>query len=144
MENNGNVALTISNDIVMPIVKAKIEEALVAAMGGGDRIISAVVQKVFDQKVDASGKPSTYSSDKDRTWVSWVVQEQIEIAVRASIQKMLEEKREMLIGSIVKLLSTKKGIENFAATLLDVALNTNIASKYVTKIALSFNNKECV
>jgi hypothetical protein len=140
--NESNVALTISKDIVEPIVKAKIEEAIIAAMGGGDTIIEKVIQKVFDQKVDENGKPSSYSSDKDRTWITWVVKEQIETATREAIKKMLEEKREIIKNQIIKLLSSKKGIENFASSLLDTALNTNLTSKYVTSISLVFDKQK--
>ena len=35
-----NVSLTISNEIVTPIVKAKIEEAILSAMGGKDELIT--------------------------------------------------------------------------------------------------------
>jgi hypothetical protein len=134
-----NVSLTISKEIVQPIVQAKINEAILAAMGGQDQLIEKAIQNILYQKVNNEGKVSTYSNDNKHSWIDIVVTKQIEEAVKASLALLLSEKRDQMQQAILKQLSSKKGIESFAAALIDST--TKLQDRYYSTVAVTINPK---
>lgn len=138
METN-NVSLTISKEIVTPIVQAKIQEAILAAMGGKDVLIEKVVHNIFTQKVNEKGSISGYSSENKYTWIDVVITNQIQEAVKDQMKLVLAECGDKIKKEIMKQLSSKKGIEQFAASLLDQT--TKISDRYYSSVKVEFINK---
>lgn len=126
MENGQNVSLTISKEIVTPIVKAKIEEAIIAAMGGTENLIALAVNEVLNKKVNIDGGTSNYSSENKYTWLEVNVTKVIKDSVKESMKEMLEVRKEDIKKEMMKQLSSKKGLEGFVTGLL---LGTHEASK---------------
>lgn len=118
MENQ-NVSLTISKEIVQPIVKAKIQEALINALGGGDKLLEMVTESIFNSKVNHEGKISSYSSENKYNWLDVTVTGQVQIAVKEVVKEMLETRQAEIKAAITKQLCSKKGIEAFAQALLN-------------------------
>lgn len=121
-----NVSLTISKEIVTPIVKAKIEEAIIAAMGGSDNLIAKAVDQILNQKVNAEGRVDSYQSSNKHTWLEVNVTNIIKDSVKESMKEMLEVRKEDIKKEMMKQLSSKKGLEGFVTGLL---LGTHEASK---------------
>lgn len=117
MENN-NVSLTISKEIVTPIVKAKIEEAILAAMGGQENLIAVAVNQVLNQKVTAEGGISSYSSDNKFTWLEANVTKVIRESVKESMIELMSTRKEDIKKEMMKQLSSKKGLEGFVTSIL--------------------------
>jgi hypothetical protein len=117
MENQ-NVSLTISKEIVQPIVKAKIQEALIGALGGTEKLIETVTESIFNTKVNHEGKTSGYSSENKYNWLDIIVTNQIKVAVQEVVKEILETRQTEIKAAISKQLSIKKGIEAFAQALL--------------------------
>jgi len=115
----GNVNLTISKDIVNPIVQAKINEAIIAAMGGGQELINKVVTSILNEPVASDGKKSNYQSDNKYRWIDLAVTSQIQAAVKEAITEILSSRKDEIKQAIVKQLSNRKGIEQFAEALLN-------------------------
>lgn len=136
----GNVNLTISKEIVNPIVEAKIRESLIAALGGQDELIKKVLDNIINQKVNGEGSVSSYSSDNKYTWLEITVSKQMREATKSALLEMLQERHEEIKVEIKKQLSSKKGIEKFASAMLD-AQASKISEKYNTKIDISFNDR---
>ena len=68
--NSSLVNLSIPQSVTAPIVAAKIQEAVLAAMGGADKIVEAVVHKICNEKVSPKdGRVSSYSSDNTVSWI---------------------------------------------------------------------------
>jgi len=137
---NSNVSLTISKEIVTPIVDAKIKEAILLAMGGGDALISKAVTEIFTRKVSEKGTVSSYSSDNKFDWVDIVVTNQIKEAVKSQMELVLAESQEKIKKEIIKQLSSKKGIEQFASALLD-ASTTKIGERFYSNITVEFKGR---
>lgn len=130
-----DVQLTISKEIVAPIVEAKIKEAILAALGGKESIIENVVNQIITKKVDSSGKVSSYSSDNKFTWIDIVltktIQEQAELAIKEHLVNCSKQIKEAL----VKQLQSKKGSELAAQALLD-SLNGTFKSNWQSSIKI--------
>lgn len=121
-------------------MEAKIQEAILAAMGGKDDLVARVIDQVFNQKVNAEGKVSNYSSDNKYTWIEVAVINQINTAVKDQMKIFLEESGGKIKQEIIRILSSKKGIEQFAASLLDQT--TKISDRYYSTINVEFSNKK--
>lgn len=134
-----NVSLTISKEIVTPIVQAKIQEAIIASMGGQNNLIEKVVEQVLTQKCTADGKVDQYSSNNKFTWVDVVITNQIKNAVAEEMKVILQSCGDRIKKEIIRQLSSKKGIEQFAASLLDQT--TKISDRYYSKTEVTFFNK---
>lgn len=130
-----NVSLTISREIVNPIVNAKIQEAILAAMGGGDTLITKTVDYLFNQKVDSTGKVSSYSSENKFTWLEVTVTNQIRKAVEDATKEILLERQDALKSAIVRQLSSRKGIEQFAEAIL----KGTVPQQYSSRIDVKFD-----
>jgi hypothetical protein len=65
--NSSLVNLSIPQEVTQPIVSAKIQEAVLAALGGADKIIEGVVHQICNTKVGKDGKVSSYSSENTMT-----------------------------------------------------------------------------
>jgi hypothetical protein len=135
----GSVNLTISKEIVNPIVQAKIQEAILAALGGKEEVIQNVVKGILYDKVSHNGSKSSYSSDNKFNWIDIAVTQKIEQATKEAMGEFLNDCKPMIKAEIVKQLSSKKGIELFAANLLDQ--QKTIASNYHSKVVVQFEQK---
>lgn len=134
MENNNpNISLTISKEIVNPIVNAKIQEAILSAMGGGDILIAKAVDYLFNQKVDSNGKISTYQSDNKYTWLEVNVTNQIRKAVEDATKEVLLSRQDILKAAIIKQLSSKKGIEQLAEAIIKGTMPQQYSSRIDVK-----------
>jgi len=89
-----DVNLTISKEVVTPIVEAKIKEAILLALGGGDVLIDKVVNNILTQKVAANGTVSNYSSDNKYSWMEIAVTNSINNAARLAIQEVIAKSSE--------------------------------------------------
>lgn len=134
-----NVSLTISKDIVQPIVNAKINEAILLAMGGSEFLIAKVVEQVFTQKVNQDGHISTYNSDNKYNWIDAVVTKTIKEATTIAINEIISTKQDLIKNEIIKQMSSKKGIEGFATQLLSGV--SKITESYYSKVIVEFKDK---
>ena len=135
----GNVNLTISKEIVNPIVEAKIKEAVIAAMGGANDLIAKVVKQIIDTPVSYDGKISQYSSDNKYKWLDIAVTNQIKEAAKEAIREMMSTRKDDLKKAIVKELSSKKGVEAFAQSLL--SNSSKILENYYSTIEVTVKQK---
>ena len=85
------VQLTISKEVVTPIVEAKVKEAVLAAMGGADEIVKNVLNGILTQKVGSDGRVSSYSTDNKYSWLDIVLTKQIKESAEQAIRECLAE-----------------------------------------------------
>jgi hypothetical protein len=133
--DNANVSLTISKDVVNPIVEAKIKEAILAALGGSEKLIAHVVDSVLRERVGADGKRSTYSSDNKYDWLDIVVSKQIEAAVRDELTKQISESSQEIKDALITALRTKKGASVVANALL-AGMEKTFAQSWTSAISI--------
>lgn len=134
--NEQNVNLTISKDIVNPIVTAKVQEAIVAALGGEDKLISDLLDRIINQKVDKDGKVSGYSSSNKYTWLELMVNNQIKDAIREELKKQIASMSSKIRELVIKQLQTKRGSNTVARALLD-GLNDTLNNSWKSKIEVT-------
>ncbi len=95
-----NPTLTIPQDVINPIIEAKINEAVIAAMGGSQEILTAAITSILNTKVDDAGKASGYRSDIP--WITWAVGQSVRKAVSAAIEEAIGKHENLVRECLVK------------------------------------------
>lgn len=137
------VQLTISKEIVTPIVEAKIKEAILAAMGGKESLIEGVVNGVLSKKVDSKGQISSYSSENKHTWLDVVVTQQIQKAVEEAVKEVIANQAGVIKEAVIKQLQSKKGASLAAQALVD-SLNGSFKEKWYSSIKIDLMHSKNV
>lgn len=135
---DNDVSLTMSKEIVTPIVETKIKEALLAALGGKEELIEKIVEQVFTQKVNSSGNVSNYPSDNKHSWLDVVVTNKIRDAVKEEVTKIIGENSKFIVEAVRRQLTTKAG-QNAVAKALLAGLSGTLENAWKSNIKISFN-----
>lgn len=114
MSDDKNIALTISNDLVKPIIDAKIQAAIVGALGDGADLIKGAVAKALEYKVDRDGKISSYSGDNKYPYLEVIAERLIREATRKALEMWIAENQPKIEAELKKALA-KSGSKLAAA-----------------------------
>ena len=138
---DGNVSLTISKDIVQPIVESKVKEAILAALGGSEKVVELAINTVLHQKVDSEGKVSKYSSENKHSWMDIVITKTIQDVAREQVKEILAESSLEIMKALKKQLKSDAGSSLIAAAMLD-GFNKSFESKWESKVKVTFEKPE--
>ena len=100
---DSKVDIKIGEDLIGPIIKAKIETAIVEAMSDERGVIERVVAEAISKKVEKR----KYSSQQI-TWIEKLCHETIRGAAHDAITEWAETKKEAITKEFLRQLSTKK------------------------------------
>ena len=138
--NTSLVNLSIPQEVTQPIVAAKIQEAVLAALGGSEKIVAGVIHTICNTKVDASGSSNPrYDSDAKHTWLDFHVTKIIQEEVKKELQEQIKVNAEGIKNELIKQLQTKKGASKVAEALLS-SLNGTFASGWRSNITINFSS----
>lgn len=111
-----NLEFKISEGLVMPIIKAKIETAIIEAMGGHEELIYSMLDAFMKQKVSADGKPAQgYRGDIPR--LEYLTTKMVESAMKEALSEFLKNKQELMRQEFEKYFKTKKGSAEIAKAM---------------------------
>lgn len=129
------VSLTISKDIVNPIVEAKVKEAVLSALGGADKLVDKLVSTIISQKVNEQGKVDSYSHNNKFSWLDVVLTKVIKEQAEEAIKEVLSDNAKTIKQELIKQLQTKKGSSLAASALID-AMNGTFSSSWRSQISI--------
>jgi len=138
VHNSSLVNLSIPNEVTQPIVAAKIQEAVLAALGGSEKIVAGVIHQICNTKVDASGHTPRYDSDAKHTWLDFHVTKIIQEEVKKELQEQIKTNAQAIKDELIKQLQTKKGASKVAEALLS-SLNGTFDSGWRSHIQVTFH-----
>jgi hypothetical protein len=139
--NSSLVNLSIPKEVTQPIVAAKVQEAVMAALGGADKIVQGVVHQICNTKVSAKdGKVSSYSSDNTLTWMDYHVTEMLRKSIEEELKRQVVEVAAPIKDELMKQLQTKKGASMMASAILEGVAGT-FNDNYSSKFEVKFENK---
>lgn len=140
--NTSLVNLSIPKEVTQPIVAAKIQEAVLAALGGADKIVEAVIHKICYSKVDDKGQISSYSSDNKNNWIDFHVTKIIEGSIHEELKRQLDAGALPIKEAIVKVLQSKAGASKLADAILASLTGTfKGENNLLPKIEINFSVK---
>jgi hypothetical protein len=139
--NSSLVNLSIPQEVTQPIVAAKIQEAVLAALGGSEKIIQAVVHQICNTKVNAKdGHVSSYSSDNTISWMDYHVTQMLRRSIEDELRKQVVEVSAPIKDELIKQLQSKKGASMMASAILEGVAGT-FKDSYSSKFEVKFENK---
>lgn len=117
--------IKIPNDVIQPIIEAKVAAAVTEALGGYERLIETAVGQVLNQKVGTDGQPSTYSNAIP--WFKWTMNDCIKRAARAAIEDYFKTHEDVIKRAVVVELSKKNSplVKQMIAALTGSVLNAD-------------------
>jgi hypothetical protein len=138
--NSSLVNLSIPQEVTQPIVAAKIQEAVLAALGGSEKLVASVVHQICNTKVDGNGNIARNDYDAKGTWLDHHVTNVIQDEVKKELIEQLKVNSLHIKEELMKQLQSKKGASKAADALLS-ALNGTFASNWTSSITVQFNPK---
>jgi len=104
-----SATLQVPNDVIEPIIRQHVASAVAEALKGRDELVTKCVHQVLNIRVDRDGKPSSYQSNTEPTWLQHVMQQCVREAVKEALQEELGKHKELLKAAIVADLKSSRG-----------------------------------
>ncbi len=117
-ENDSMINLSINKDLVAPIIELKVKDAIMQSLGGSEEIVKKIIDQVFKQRVDQSGKISSYSSDNKYDWFDIVITNKVKEIVQAQMLIILADQTVQIKEALENQIKTKKGASMIASALM--------------------------
>ena len=120
-----NPTFQIPKDVIEPIIQAHVSRAVCEALSGREQLIDRAVTRILTQKVDDTGKPSTYGNAVP--FVEWAMVTAIKVAVKEALQEEVGKHKAALKATIIKQLQrqnsplVKKLVEAMTTGVIDAA-----------------------
>lgn len=133
-----DVNLSISKEVINPIIKEKVNQIVLNALGGTEELVKNVVDSIVNQKVNIEGKISNYSSDNKYNWLDVVVTKQIKEAVKAELEEQIKNSSSEIRKALIEQIQTKKGSSLVAKALLS-GLEGSFKSSWTSKLEVSIS-----
>lgn len=140
--NSSLVNLSIPQEVTQPIVAAKIQEAVLAALGGADKIVEGIIHRICNEKVDPkTGKKPDYSSTPTVSWMDYQVTGIIEKAVAEELRKQLDAGAVPIKDALIKVMQSKAGSSKLADAMLASLTDAFSGKNVVPAIRIEFPQK---
>lgn len=133
MTANDPVTLQISNTIVEPIVRAKINAMLIEELGKSETLIPKMVEAAMRTKVDSNGRVGNYSSENKYDFIEIACRQAIQEAAKEALKGWLEANRRVIVDAVEA--SMKRQSKSIAATLVE-SFGTHIKSGYSVNVTV--------
>ena len=130
-----DVNLSISSELVNPIIKQKVNSIVLEALGGGEELIAKVVDEIINTDVDKDGRKTNCSYDVAGKWLDVVVTNQIKEAVQGELQKQITESSSAIKEALIQQIRSKRGSNMVAKALMD-GLDETFKSSWMSKISV--------
>ena len=119
--------ITLSKDLIEPIVRAQLQASITAALGRSDLLVAQVVQTVMNEKVDGDGKSSRY--DSATPLITWMANKAIKEAASEAIKEWFaENKDEMKKHLRASIQKNAKGMAEAFVLSMNKAVECNYSS----------------
>lgn len=113
--------ISIGQDLIKPIIEAKIQTAIFEAMGKSPQMIETAVTAMLMQKVDSQGRPSNSSYDT-RPFLNLLCDQEIREAAKKALIDHLETSRPLIMTALKKAIT--KNTEHIAVSLVNSLIET--------------------
>lgn len=123
------------------IVKGIIQTQVIAALNEGPQLIEALVKAALSKPVDRNGRQEgerdfdSYNRDKHTPFIDYMIADQVRMAARAAVIKVIAEKMPDIEGYVREGLSSESIVQAVTKALVGVA-----AQEW--KIDVHFNAEE--
>lgn len=114
-----DVNLSISQEVVKPIVETQLKAAIAQALGKQEDIVKSAINAILNFQVDYQGNRSKYDSDNTYNFIDIHIQLAIEKALKEAIQEWVKTNQEQIKKDFFEILKTKKGSQALIKAFID-------------------------
>lgn len=139
MESNNMMNLSINKDMLTPVIEGQVKAMMAEILGGKEAIVDKVITQILRTKVDCSGRPSEYSSNK--TYFEWLLKDEITKAVKELISEEIKAKTSAIKNAIKKQMKTEEGSSKIADALLN-GLNGTLQNSWSSELTIEIRPKK--
>ncbi len=129
--------ITLSKDLIEPIVRAQLHASITAALGRSDMLVAQVVQTVMNHKVDSDGKPSNYSSAEPL--ITWMANKAIKEAALEAIKEWFAENKDEMKKHLRA--SIQKNAKGMAETFV-LSMSKSVECHYSNNVQVFLRPKD--
>ena len=137
MAENSMMSLSISKDMLTPVIEQQVKAMMIEILGGKELIVDDIITKILHQKVDKDGKPSTWQGDK-QTYFDWLLVNELTKAVKELIHEEITSQSGKIRKQIKKAVQTEKGANTIAQALLD-GLGETVKSSWRSSLKIELH-----
>lgn len=125
MDGEKGVAIQVGKDIVQPIVDAKIQAAVIAALDCEHEMVGLAVAKVLQQKVERNGEIPRYGDSNCIPYVQFLFESTLKKAAGAAVASWVKDNEQKIRDSLVKQLPRQLDAiaKSFCESLVKAASN---------------------
>jgi len=117
--DNQDVSLTISQDIVKPIVEAKIKEALIKSFGENkEDVLNRIIDDFLSQKVDINGKVNNYNSENKYSYADILIRKMINSALSDAVKEWAKNNSDKIKDALCEKLNQKTSMKKMANSIM--------------------------
>ena len=138
MGNIVGLDLNIDKDYLANAVQQSVMMGIAESLNGKNEIVSQIVKMVLSQKVDKSGKISSYSSDNQYTLLEFYVMKMIKDVTAEEMQKMVDEHKEDITKAIRTELAKKVNYNKFVDAFIS-NVSSAVSNSWCPKIEVKFD-----
>jgi len=114
-----DVSLTISHEIVKPIVEAKIKEAMVKCFSDNpEGLIGEIIDGFLTQKVDRKGERSSYSSENKYYYVDILLQNMVNASLKDAVKSWVSENQEKIKQAVYEKLGSASVLKKMSGEIV--------------------------
>lgn len=127
------IDIKVSEDLVRPIIEAKINAAICAGLVDQEKLLQGVASRILNMKVNSDGKRDPYNYSDSLTLIQYLAENAIKEAAQAAIKEWAESKKEEIKKSLIEQLKLKKNTSRMVEILMDGIMEVT-TSKYRFKL----------
>ena len=141
MGNIVGLDLNIDQDYLAKAVQQSVMMGIAESLNGKNEIVSQIVKMVLTQKVDKTGKVSSYSRDNEYSLLEFYVMKMIKEVTTEEMQKMVDEHREDITKAIRSELSKKVNYNKFVDAFID-NVSSAVSNSWCPRIKIEFEQSK--
>lgn len=140
MTDPATATMQLPMDLIKPAIEAKVNAAVIEALGKMDHLIIRVVEQIMTAKVDSEGKHNSYDSCNKTPWLTWAVEDATRSAIKKAIQDHVSVNQEAIKAAIEAEMRKSKSplVQSFVAAMAKGMAET-MSNEY--RINVSFDKK---
>ena len=116
--NESKVQVQITEDLVQPIIQAKIEAAIVSALADEKGLVEKTVAAALSQKVDSEGKVNSSDYYNTQTRVEYLSVQLVQQAAKDALARWVSENQKQIEKAMYEELSRKSQTSKLVKAIL--------------------------
>ena len=133
------VNVSIGKDLIEPIIKAKVQAAIVQAVSSEQDMVTRFIAQALETKVDKNGKVNYHDYDNKYTMLEYMCIDTLRECARQAIRRWIDENKSEIQKALTAQLKTTKTTSTFAKAILN-GLTNSIKSDWRMNVKVELNS----